>query len=446
MAGKTTKSSIHRLRWCAVAAPTALLVTALALHLLHAHQAHIDHQRESVRLFADAAALPLRANPSITPVNLRTWCEQVVGTPGVVAACVWDGRGERLAADEESHPLTASMSVVASTDVVDIADFAPPSSLAANVPRLWRVNVALGKSHDNGRAAQATFLVSPERLAAASGGASWWLIVGLLIAWAGVTHWMMSQTRDSVITPLTEMMAVVQAGTWSGEHERLVGRRDEWGKIARCIDDLRMEVGSVRDHVERIERRTDQEIAQETKRIARDIQQLEIKSSLDPLTKLMNRRVFDEKLPAIFAAQRGCGGDLSVIMMDLDQFKKLNDTIGHAAGDDVLEVAGQLLTQCARKQDVAIRYGGDEFLLFLPGVCADDAHRIAQRLIAMFTQQVKVMFPGSGVTMSAGVSSLLGNRPDQPEELVEWADAALYEAKRAGRRCAKVSTLGPVAA
>lgn len=434
-----TSNSIVRRHWrCVVAAPAALAAIAITLHVANVRTARTNSERQDVRLFAEAASLGLRALAPDDSVAQRRWCDQLTESPGVLAASLFDGTGRQLAASGIVDPLVQSVAPVEpATDLIDIADYSPPHRIAANLPPLCRVGVTLSRSHNDGRAAQAVLVMSPSHLATVSGDPSGNFIGGILFAWVVATVFVIRHTRAAFAGPLADLVELTSAGTRYIGKLQLEARRDEWGKIARCIDDLRAEVGNVRDHVERIERRADQQIAEETRRIARDIQRLELQSSLDPLTKLMNRRVFDEKLPAIFAAQQGCGSDLSVIMMDLDRFKNLNDTAGHAAGDDVLEVAGQLLAQCARSQDVAIRYGGDEFLLILPGVRADDANRIAVRLVAMFTQQVKVMFPGSGVSMSAGVAGLLAHRPATPTALVEMADEALYDAKRAGRRCVR---------
>jgi diguanylate cyclase (GGDEF)-like protein len=81
-----------------------------------------------------------------------------------------------------------------------------------------------------------------------------------------------------------------------------------------------------------------------------------------------------------------------------------------------------------------VRYGGDEFLLLLPGIDASDAAATAQRIIAMFTQRVRMLFPTSNVSMTAGVASVSGADPASPTELIAHADQALYQAKRKGKR------------
>jgi diguanylate cyclase (GGDEF)-like protein len=124
-------------------------------------------------------------------------------------------------------------------------------------------------------------------------------------------------------------------------------------------------------------------------------------------------------------------------MIDLDHFKKVNDTLGHAAGDTLLQFVGQLLRECLRENDFAIRYGGDEFLLILPGVSVDNALRLIRRIMAMFAQRAKMIAPiDPPPTMSAGVASIRHSQPATPGDLLEAADEALYGAKHRGGKSA----------
>jgi diguanylate cyclase (GGDEF)-like protein len=160
-------------------------------------------------------------------------------------------------------------------------------------------------------------------------------------------------------------------------------------------------------------------------------------SSLDPLTGLANRRVFDQTLEKECArAQRNLSA-LSLVIVDVDHFKALNDTEGHQRGDEYLAQVGVELSRLARRQvDVAARYGGEEFALVLPETNAEDAARIGESVRLAIAGR-KLPHPASPVapvlTVSVGVSTMATGRWSSPEQLLAAADGALYRAKRGGR-------------
>lgn len=162
----------------------------------------------------------------------------------------------------------------------------------------------------------------------------------------------------------------------------------------------------------------------------------------DPLTGLHNRRFAKEMLDKEVAQARRTGGALSVMMMDVDHFKRFNDSHGHEAGDLVLKRVGMLIAAEFREGDVGCRYGGEEFLVILPGAdlrhAAARADQFRERLSAApLVHRGQVLGP---VTISIGVSAhpLHGGDPDA---LVAAADAALYKAKAAGRDRVAVADL-----
>lgn len=158
-------------------------------------------------------------------------------------------------------------------------------------------------------------------------------------------------------------------------------------------------------------------------------------SMQDLLTGLFLRRIFDAVFTLEAAKLHRMPQPLSAIMFDIDHFKKINDTFGHAVGDIVLHDAAQLLKKCSRKSDLFVRYGGEEFLLLLPGASEDKSLEIAQRL---HQAMVEYTFPQAGrVTASFGVATTTHH----PENLVTRADQALYTAKNAGRN--RVVTADP---
>jgi diguanylate cyclase (GGDEF)-like protein len=151
-------------------------------------------------------------------------------------------------------------------------------------------------------------------------------------------------------------------------------------------------------------------------------------ATTDPLTGLANHRAFQERLAAEVSRARRSGEPLALVMIDLDHFKRVNDTHGHQAGDAVLrEVAGRLMA-CARREDLCARVGGEELAWLLPATGTEAAMAAAERLRAAIGG---TPFPAAGrQTASLGVAGL---GPGGAPALVRDADAALYRAKASGR-------------
>jgi two-component system, cell cycle response regulator len=148
----------------------------------------------------------------------------------------------------------------------------------------------------------------------------------------------------------------------------------------------------------------------------------------DPLTGVYNRAVFDERLAELVATAQRSERPLSLIVLDVDHFKQVNDGFGHQAGDDVLRVVGRTLISNSRAEDVAARFGGDEFAVLLPGVPGPVALSVAERLRVSVNRDV----PIGGITVSAGVATL-PRSGGTPQQLLAAADVALYQSKRDGR-------------
>ena len=163
-------------------------------------------------------------------------------------------------------------------------------------------------------------------------------------------------------------------------------------------------------------------------RNARLLDEIERLATRDSLTGLANRRLFDESLRREAARSQRLGSPLSLLVLDVDHFKQVNDSYGHQTGDDVLcEVADALVTN-TKNFDVAARYGGDEFVVLLPGCSREDAIGVAQRVRNEIARRVGE----APVTISGGIATMPDNAADA-ERLMAAADAALYEAKRTGR-------------
>ncbi|MGH2710192.1 MAG: diguanylate cyclase, partial [Actinomycetota bacterium] len=158
------------------------------------------------------------------------------------------------------------------------------------------------------------------------------------------------------------------------------------------------------------------------------VDQLRDMAATDGLTGVANRRTFEAALEVELDRAARSGSALSLVMVDLDEFKKLNDTHGHQAGDDVLKRVAEALKKQSRGFDTPARYGGEEFAVIMPGCDLADAERSAERFRAAIAQ----VDAAARVTASAGVATFPSHATDA-KTLVQMADAALYESKGAGR-------------
>ena len=233
---------------------------------------------------------------------------------------------------------------------------------------------------------------------------------------------------DGQQNPITVEVGLVRCGDAAvllGTHER---RHDSilQTEILKLTNDLSL---MVRDSAQK--NRQLQDANQTIERLART----------DALTGLANRRTLDESFQREMARVQRHGQPLSVIMADLDRFKSINDEYGHIAGDQVLAGAASIFKTQVRPFDLAVRYGGEEFVLLFPGASTADALGIAERIRSKIAEMTVPACPRR-ITISLGVATWkTGETLDQ---LVARADGALYDAKRAGRDCVRAapSSLG----
>ncbi len=173
------------------------------------------------------------------------------------------------------------------------------------------------------------------------------------------------------------------------------------------------------------------------RRLDRTIERLSEAATVDTLTGLWNRRVFEDRLADEVARYLRYGTPVSLLMLDLDAFKEVNDRSGHPVGDRVLAAVGSLLREDVRATDIPTRYGGDEFAVILPGTAKTDAYAAAEKLRAgVDALQVPSAEGGYqehiGVTASVGVASV-SDQIASGTALMDAADRALYAAKQKGR-------------
>jgi len=179
-------------------------------------------------------------------------------------------------------------------------------------------------------------------------------------------------------------------------------------------------------------------LRQQRQEILINNQLLALQNEQDPLTGLKNRRYFDEQFTIEYKRASRNGNSLSMIMMDLDNFKIINDTYGHDAGDECLKFIARLLAdEIGRTGDLLARYGGEEFVILLPNITSSDAFQLAIQLknkindsVFQYKNSINVEV---NLTASFGISGYNENNVTSQEELLITADKALYQAKYLGR-------------
>lgn len=152
----------------------------------------------------------------------------------------------------------------------------------------------------------------------------------------------------------------------------------------------------------------------------------------DPLTDLPNRRLFSELLEQALEGCDARGRSVAVLFLDLDDFKGVNDSLGHEAGDRLLIRAAERIKGCLRSEDVLARFGGDEFTVLLRDVSeADDVVRVVERISAVLRQPVEIS--GREIPVSTSIGIAFGEACDEPDLLLRAADFAMYRAKERGK-------------
>lgn len=172
----------------------------------------------------------------------------------------------------------------------------------------------------------------------------------------------------------------------------------------------------------------------ENNKLLREVQKLSI---IDPLTGIYNRRYFDLYMKKVIPLSKRTNNPLSLIMIDIDHFKKVNDNYGHLCGDEALKHISDIIKSNVRNSDAYIRLGGEEFVIILPRTLLDEAQILAER-IREAVEQSDFIYHSEHIpiSISLGVSQYEG---EQVEAFIETADKALYSAKNNGRNQVMVS-------
>jgi diguanylate cyclase (GGDEF)-like protein len=266
-----------------------------------------------------------------------------------------------------------------------------------------------------------------------SSAISSWIAVGalVLVALVGILHLWRTNARIAQRTQVLEV--------------ELAERR----RIEAQLEAVQAELEErVRERTRSLEARN-RELSQLRLTLETANQRLRRLVTVDALTGVANRRHFDRELERELRRSRRDGLPLSLIFLDLDEFKKFNDTYGHARGDEVLRNVARTLNETFRRAgDFVARYGGEEFAVVLPGLDARRAALYAERLRRRIWQEAIAFeaVTNGRVTISAGVSTITPPMVATADELLRAADQALYRAKCLGRNQIASAPVVPVSA
>jgi diguanylate cyclase len=265
--------------------------------------------------------------------------------------------------------------------------------------------------------------------------AGWWVCSGQVKSAMNQADGNREATRKARVALAQLQELAVHVANEVGEHSTRVQEiNDELtsgtGEEAECVVEA---VAKIID----TNRKMQQELQVAEDRLQEQAQELESRIAealTDALTKLANRRAFDEEMIRRQCEAQRHGRRLSVMMFDVDHFKKFNDTHGHQAGDDVLRGVARMLRRTCRDMDIVCRYGGEEFAVILPGTGVEQACVVADRARKAIEKEVFYYEQtGLHVTMSAGVAEILPG--ENVDTVVNRADEALYASKGTGRNC-----------
>jgi len=259
-----------------------------------------------------------------------------------------------------------------------------------------------------------------------------WVLATGLTVWVAALWWLaqawICRPFERLLRQLERIHMISRPG---GLDALLMRRRDEIGKLAHAVHAIATAALRDQREVRRLRRTVDHRVARATLRATLQLKQMAMR---DALTDLGNRNFLDANLDALVESVRESNGDLVCVMMDLDNFKMINDTRGHAAGDELLIFLASLIRANTRRSDVAVRLGGDEFVIFLPGCSSARVQKMTDAIRSLFRQHARAAVNGQ-VSVSMGVAGLKRDRLVSGQALLQRADQRLYMAKRDGKDC-----------
>jgi diguanylate cyclase (GGDEF)-like protein len=213
----------------------------------------------------------------------------------------------------------------------------------------------------------------------------------------------------------------------------MVSSRDEIGMLTRTFNDMIQQQRAQREEIEE----TNRSLKDRNHRLQQMNEVLNQLSITDGLTKLHNHRFFQDQLTREIRRVERSGEPLSMLLIDIDDFKRLNDRQGHSAGDEILKRIADIMNSTLRGSDLCARYGGEEFVILAPGTDTQGAYLLAEKVRTAIAEQSFIVDDSlrpTRVTVSAGVAAFKGNR----KLFFDKADQALYRAKADGKDCVVV--------
>ena len=261
--------------------------------------------------------------------------------------------------------------------------------------------------------------------------------VGIVcLACLPVVSWLMRKWNR----PLRELLKATQRLA-DGQPPEPVGltTNDELGFLSAAFNDMAGKLMASRTSLIRANTSLEQKVKERTAELQEAVLKLDVMASTDPLTGLANRRAFTEALDMCFRESVRRENELACVMIDLDGFKDINDTLGHDTGDELLGLAARVLKENCRSSDVIARLGGDEFVIIMPQTDDGTAQQVGRRILDRFQEETAQMLADTGaqvnVSMSVGLALRKRHNPQSSEQLVVQADKAMYSAKGSGKAC-----------
>jgi diguanylate cyclase len=241
------------------------------------------------------------------------------------------------------------------------------------------------------------------------------------------------------------MRSVVHTASQTGHHAGAFGAQltgltealesNDAEALAPRLSEVLASTSVMKNSVESLQKKVSAS-QEEIARLRGDLERARGEALLDPMTGILNRRGFEQSLQALIARNTAADETHCLVMLDIDHFKKVNDTHGHLMGDRVIQAVGEILrTSVTHEAHAAARYGGEEFAILMPSATIDDSASVAES-VRERTKAIKIRKRDTqevlfSVTLSGGVASLQPG--DDAAALIARADAALYQAKQTGR-------------
>ncbi|QQE13687.1 GGDEF domain-containing protein [Planctomycetota bacterium] len=293
--------------------------------------------------------------------------------------------------------------------------------------------------------ASATIGAAVGVLEAKFGHLTWPLFFGLALS----TSLLIAFARSWVVSPVDKLIVnVLDICTINSPRtiRRLpTERRDEVGQVARLVQRLATQAVKDSHEISHLRRTLSSRIENATRRAC---SQLETLANRDPLTDLCNRRALEDNLGPLVAAAKATKTDLLAVMIDMDNFKQINDLLGHDRGDELLTLLANIIRGSIRHDDLPIRLGGDEFLILLPGCPIHRAQQLADNTRKLFMQQTKLTLAQHKLpvipNLSIGIASLNHDRIEDADTLMKCADERLYLSKQAGKGVTTIPDAEPL--